>query len=162
MVRCDWSSDVCSSDLTAFASRVFPTHNELICEPGCVGKMKTPTTTCNSRLAGGFSRLAGILPEKHEKTAPAPRLPGVITLTSKLRFTQNLYCWKVEVKSFPEICCMIHFEHQQASKSALENRIRKGYMRENRRGFGGGVAWRIRSPHGTCTNSRATITSRVG
>jgi hypothetical protein len=48
----------------AFARRVFPTHNELICEPGCVGKMETPATTCNSRFAGSFPRLAGIFTGK--------------------------------------------------------------------------------------------------
>ena len=46
---------------------------------------------------------------------------------------------------------MTHFEHQKASKTALENRVRKGYAHENRGGFSGGLAWRIRPPRGSCT-----------
>uniref|UniRef100_A0A2N9GKK3 Reverse transcriptase RNase H-like domain-containing protein n=1 Tax=Fagus sylvatica TaxID=28930 RepID=A0A2N9GKK3_FAGSY len=88
-------------------------------------------------------------PEKHIKTDPAPRLPGAITLYSELRFMQTLYRWKVDVESFPKICCMTHFEHQKASKTALENQVRKGYARENRGRFSGGLAWRIRAPRGS-------------
>ena len=87
-------------------------------------------------------------PEKQEKTAPTPQLPRAITLSSELRFTQILYHWKVDVMSFPKICCMTHFEHQKASKIAPKNRVRKQYAHENRGGFGGGAAWRIRSPRG--------------
>jgi hypothetical protein len=44
---------------------------------------------------------------------------------------------------------MTHFEHQKASKTSLKNRVRKGYARENRGRFDGGLAWRIRTPRGT-------------
>lgn len=57
------------SQTTAFASRVFPTHNELIRGPGYVGKMTTPATTCNSRFAGGFPRLTGIFVGKTRKNS---------------------------------------------------------------------------------------------
>ena len=43
---------------------------------------------------------------------------------------------------------MTYFEYQKASKTALENQVRKGYAHENRGGFGGGAAWQIRLPHG--------------
>jgi hypothetical protein len=43
-------------------------------------------------------------PEKHEKTAPARRLPGAITVLSELRFVQTLYLWKVDIENFPTIC----------------------------------------------------------
>uniref|UniRef100_A0A2N9GQ56 Uncharacterized protein n=1 Tax=Fagus sylvatica TaxID=28930 RepID=A0A2N9GQ56_FAGSY len=56
--------------------------------------------------------------KKHAKIALTPRLPGVITLPSELRFAQTLYCWKVDIESFPKICCMTHFEHRKASKTA--------------------------------------------
>ena len=88
-------------------------------------------------------------PEKHTKTTPTPRLPGAITLSSELRFTQTLYRWKVDVESFLTIWCMTHFEHQKASKTALENQVRKRYARKNRERFSGGLAWRIRAPRGT-------------
>jgi hypothetical protein len=45
---------------------------------------------------------------------------------------QNLYRWKEDVERFPAICCMTHFEFQKTSKTALENRVKKGYARENR------------------------------
>uniref|UniRef100_A0A2N9GAJ9 Uncharacterized protein n=1 Tax=Fagus sylvatica TaxID=28930 RepID=A0A2N9GAJ9_FAGSY len=48
---------------------VFPTHNELISEPECIGKMATPATSCNSRFAGGFPRLAGIFAGKTHKNS---------------------------------------------------------------------------------------------
>ena len=70
-------------------------------------------------------------------------------------------CWKVDVASFPMICCMTHFEHQKASKIAFENCVRKQYARENRGGFGGGAAWRIRTPRGREHTSRAPITHRA-
>uniref|UniRef100_A0A2N9HPL5 Uncharacterized protein n=1 Tax=Fagus sylvatica TaxID=28930 RepID=A0A2N9HPL5_FAGSY len=42
----------------------FRLTTKLIREPGCVGKMATPATTCNSRFAGSFPRLAGIFTGK--------------------------------------------------------------------------------------------------
>uniref|UniRef100_A0A2N9ITF3 Uncharacterized protein n=1 Tax=Fagus sylvatica TaxID=28930 RepID=A0A2N9ITF3_FAGSY len=117
-------------------ARVFPTHNELIREPGCVGKMTTLATTCNSRFAVGFPRLTGIFTGKTRKNSS-------------------------DVKSFPAICCMTYFEYQKTSKTALENRVRKGYARENQGGFGGGAAWRIRSPRGERYDSRRIITRRA-
>ena len=79
-----------------------------------------------------------------------------ITLSSKLRFVQTLYRWKLDVESFPKICCMTHFEYQKASKTALKNWVTKGYACENRGGFGGGLAWRIRPPCGSCTARAAS------
>uniref|UniRef100_A0A2N9J9D1 Uncharacterized protein n=1 Tax=Fagus sylvatica TaxID=28930 RepID=A0A2N9J9D1_FAGSY len=90
-----------SSRTAAFARRVFPARNKLIREPGCVGKITTPATTWNSRFADSIPRLTGIFTEKCTKTAPTPRLPGAITLSSELRFTQTLYRWKEDVESFP-------------------------------------------------------------
>uniref|UniRef100_A0A2N9FBT0 Uncharacterized protein n=1 Tax=Fagus sylvatica TaxID=28930 RepID=A0A2N9FBT0_FAGSY len=114
----------------------FLTRNKLIREPGCVGKITTPATTWNSRFADSIPRLTGIFAGKvHTKTAPTPRLPGAITLSSELRFAQTLYRWKEDVESFPKICCMTHFEFRKTSKTALENRIKKGYAHENRGGF---------------------------
>ena len=75
-------------------------------------------------------------PEKYEKTTPTPQLPGAITLPSELQFVQTLYRWKVHFAIFPTVCYMTHFEHQKASKIALENRERKQYVRKNRGGFG--------------------------
>ena len=123
--------DAFFSETAAFAHRFFPTHCKLTHEPRCVGKMTTPATTCNSRFAGGFPRLTGIFAEKTHKNSSAPRLPGVITLSSKLRFMQTLYRWKVDVESFSKICCMTYFEHRKTPKTALKNWVRKGYAREN-------------------------------
>ena len=100
-------------------------------------------------------------PEKHVKTTPAPRLPGVITLPFELRFVQTLYRWKVDVERFPAICYMTHFEHQKASKSSPENQVRKQHARENRWGFGRGAVWWIRSPRGRRYDSRGIITRRT-
>jgi|UniRef100_A0A2N9I273 hypothetical protein len=51
-------------------------HNELILEPGCVGKMETPATTCNSRFAGSFPRLAGIFTGKMRKNSSGTPTSG--------------------------------------------------------------------------------------
>ena len=69
--------DAFFSRTTAFARRVFPTHNELICGPRCVGKMMTPATTCNSRFAGGFPRLTGIFAGKTRKNSSSTPSSGI-------------------------------------------------------------------------------------
>ena len=100
-------------------------------------------------------------PEKREKTTPIPRLPGAITLPSELQFTRTLYRWKVDVASFPTICRMTHFEHQKASKSCLENQVKKQYAYKNRGRFSGGAAWRIRIPRGVEHAWHTPITRRA-
>uniref|UniRef100_A0A2N9ETX9 Retrotransposon gag domain-containing protein n=1 Tax=Fagus sylvatica TaxID=28930 RepID=A0A2N9ETX9_FAGSY len=68
----------------------FLTRNKLIREPGCVGKITTPATTWNSRFAESIPRLTGIFAGKvHTKTAPAPRLPGAITLLVRTPIRAN-------------------------------------------------------------------------
>uniref|UniRef100_A0A2N9G9I9 Uncharacterized protein n=1 Tax=Fagus sylvatica TaxID=28930 RepID=A0A2N9G9I9_FAGSY len=107
----------------------------------------TPATSWNSRFAESIPRLIGIFTGREcTKTAPIPRLPGAITPSSELRFVQTLYRWKEDVESFPTICRMTHFEFQKTSKTAPENRIKKGTRTENRGGFETGC-WRGR----TCT-----------
>jgi hypothetical protein len=59
-----------------FARRVFPTRCKLTRGPGCVGKMTTPATTCNSRFAGGFPRLAGIFAGKTHKNSSGTPTSG--------------------------------------------------------------------------------------
>ena len=100
-------------------------------------------------------------PEKREKTAMAPQLPGAITLLSEFQFAQTLYRWKVDVANFPKICCMTHFEHQKTSKIALENWVRKQYAHKNRGGFSGGAAWRIRIPRGVEHAWHTPVTRRA-
>ena len=51
-------------DVVMLAHRVFLTHNELIHEPGCIGKKTRACTTCNSRIAKLFPGLAGIFAGK--------------------------------------------------------------------------------------------------
>ena len=53
----------------AFVRRVFPTRCKLTCELGCIGKIMTPATTCNSRFSGGIPRLAGIFAGKTHKNS---------------------------------------------------------------------------------------------
>ena len=153
--------DAFFSRTTAFALRVFPTHCKLTRGPGCVRKMMTPATTCNSRFAGSIPRLTESSLEKRVKIAPAPRLPGVMTLPSELRFVQTLYRWKIDVESFSTICCMTHFEYRKTSKTAFENRVRKRYARENQEEFGRGLAWWIRLPRGELYDSRGIIMRRA-
>ena len=57
------------SRTAAFACRVFPTRCKLTREPGCVGKMTTSATTCNSWFAGGFPHLTGIFTGKTHKNS---------------------------------------------------------------------------------------------
>ena len=58
------------------AHRVFLTHNELICEPRCVGKRTCSDTTWNSRLVNIFPGLAGISIGKMPSDGPkTPRWP---------------------------------------------------------------------------------------
>ena len=64
------------SQTTAFARRVFSTHNELIREPRCVGNMMTPATTCNSRFTGGFLRLTRIFAGKTRKNSSRTSTSG--------------------------------------------------------------------------------------
>uniref|UniRef100_A0A2N9H7Z3 Uncharacterized protein n=1 Tax=Fagus sylvatica TaxID=28930 RepID=A0A2N9H7Z3_FAGSY len=140
------------SRTAAFARRVFPARNKLIREPGCVGKIMTPATTWNSRFADSIPRLTGILHRKEcTKTAPTPRLPGAITPSSELRFAQTLYRWKEDVESFPTICRMTHFEFRKTSKTAPENRIKKGTRTEIEEDSRSCWRGRIRLPRGSTT-----------
>uniref|UniRef100_A0A2N9G6M2 Uncharacterized protein n=1 Tax=Fagus sylvatica TaxID=28930 RepID=A0A2N9G6M2_FAGSY len=140
------------SRTAAFARRVFPARNKLIREPGCVGKIMTPATSWNSRFADSIPRLTGIFAsEKCTKTAPTPRLPGAITPSSELRFAQTLYRWKEDVESFPTICRMTHFEFRKTSKTAPENRIKKGTRTEIEEDSRGCWRGRIRLPRGSTT-----------
>uniref|UniRef100_A0A2N9GN75 Uncharacterized protein n=1 Tax=Fagus sylvatica TaxID=28930 RepID=A0A2N9GN75_FAGSY len=140
------------SRTAAFARRVFPARNKLIREPGCVGKIMTPATSWNSRFADSIPRLTGIFAsEKCTKTAPTPRLPGAITPSSELRFAQTLYRWKEDVESFPKICRMTHFEFRKTSKTAPENRIKKGTRTEIEEDSRGCWRGRIRLPRGSTT-----------
>jgi hypothetical protein len=75
-------------------------------------------------------RLTGIYIGKVHKNSSDTRLPGAITLSSKLRFAQTLYRWKEDVESFPKICRMTHFEFRKTSKTAPENRIKKDMRTE--------------------------------
>ena len=134
-----------------------PTRCKLTCGLGCIGKMMTPATTCNSRFAGGFPRLTGIFARKTRKNSSGTLTSRSHNSPVRTPIRVTLYRWKVDIESFPKICCMMHFEHWKTPKTALENWVRKGYARENRGGFGGGVAWRIRLPCGSYTNSRGTI-----
>uniref|UniRef100_A0A2N9HYU6 RNase H type-1 domain-containing protein n=1 Tax=Fagus sylvatica TaxID=28930 RepID=A0A2N9HYU6_FAGSY len=150
------------SRTAAFARRVFPARNKLIREPGCVGKIMTPATTWNSRFADSIPRLTGILHRKEcTKTAPTPRLPGAITPSSELRFAQTLYRWKEDVESFPTICRMTHFEFRKTSKTAPENRIKKGYAHGNRGGFEELLAWKDKTATWQYHNSRRTVMRRA-
>jgi hypothetical protein len=74
---------------------------------------------------------------------------------------QNLYHWKVDVESFLTIYCLTHFEFQKTFKTALENRVKKGYVRENRGRFGGGLAWKDKSSTWQLHGSRGIITRRA-
>ena len=74
--KMDRRSDAFFSRTTTFARRVFPTHNELIREPWCVGKMTNPAMTCNSWFAGGFPRLTGILAGKTRKNSSGTPTSG--------------------------------------------------------------------------------------
>uniref|UniRef100_A0A2N9G5Q7 Uncharacterized protein n=1 Tax=Fagus sylvatica TaxID=28930 RepID=A0A2N9G5Q7_FAGSY len=65
-----------SSRTTAFARRVFPARCKLIRKPGCIGNMATPATTCNSRFAGGFPRLAEIFTRKMQKNSSGTPTSG--------------------------------------------------------------------------------------
>ncbi len=121
--------------------RFLPTRYELVHKFRTLRKTATLATRRNSRLTGSISRLVGIFAKN--------RLPGAITFPSELRFMQNLYLWKVNFSSFPTVSRMTHFEHQKASKSCLENRVKKLYRHANREGSAGGAMWQIRLPRGT-------------
>uniref|UniRef100_A0A2N9G3D6 Uncharacterized protein n=1 Tax=Fagus sylvatica TaxID=28930 RepID=A0A2N9G3D6_FAGSY len=112
----------------------------------------TPATSWNSRFADKhppFDR--NLHPEECTKTAPIPRLPGAITPSSELRFAQTLYRWKEDVESFPTICRMTQFEFQKTSKTAPENRIKKGTRTEIEEDSRGCWRGRIRLPRGSTT-----------
>uniref|UniRef100_A0A2N9IDT5 Uncharacterized protein n=1 Tax=Fagus sylvatica TaxID=28930 RepID=A0A2N9IDT5_FAGSY len=68
--------DTFFSRTAAFARRVFPTRCKLTHEPRCVGNMTTPATTCNSRFACGFPRLAGIFTENTHKNSSGTPTSG--------------------------------------------------------------------------------------
>uniref|UniRef100_A0A2N9EIT2 Uncharacterized protein n=1 Tax=Fagus sylvatica TaxID=28930 RepID=A0A2N9EIT2_FAGSY len=150
------------SRTAAFARRVFPARNKLIREPGCVGKIMTPATSWNSRFADSIPRLTGIFAsEKCTKTAPTPRLPGAITPSSELRFAQTLYRWKEDVESFPTICRMTHFEFRKTSKTAPENRIKKGTRTEIEEDSRRLLAWKDKTATWQYHNSRRTVMRRA-
>jgi hypothetical protein len=56
---------------------------------------------------------------------------------------------------------MSHFEFQKTSKTAPENRIKKGYARENQGGSGGGLAWKDKTATWQVHARRAIITRRA-
>ena len=70
-------NETCFSSRTAtFARRVFPTRCKLTREPGCIGKIMTPATTCNSRFAGSIPRLTGIFAGKTHKNSSGTPTSG--------------------------------------------------------------------------------------
>jgi hypothetical protein len=56
---------------------------------------------------------------------------------------------------------MTHFEHQKTSKTSLENRVKKEYARENRGGFGRGLAWKDKIATWQVHAERAIIMRRA-
>uniref|UniRef100_A0A2N9HU35 Uncharacterized protein n=1 Tax=Fagus sylvatica TaxID=28930 RepID=A0A2N9HU35_FAGSY len=68
--------DAFFSRTAAFACRVFLTRCKLTSGPGCVGKMMTPATTCNSWFAGGIPRLTGIFAGKTHKNSSGTPTSG--------------------------------------------------------------------------------------
>uniref|UniRef100_A0A2N9FFC5 Uncharacterized protein n=1 Tax=Fagus sylvatica TaxID=28930 RepID=A0A2N9FFC5_FAGSY len=107
-------------------------------------------------------RLTGIFAGRSaQKTAPTPRLPGAITPSSELRFVQTLYRWKEDVESFPTICRMTHFEFQKTSKTAPENRIKKGTRTEIEEDSRSCWRGRIRLPRGSTTTRAGPPSSRA-
>ena len=68
--------DALFSRTTAFTRRVFPTHCKLTRELGCVGKMMTSATTCNSWFVGCFPHLTGIFTGKTHKNSSGTQTSG--------------------------------------------------------------------------------------
>ena len=60
----------------AFARRVFPTRCKLTRKPGCVGKIMTPATTCNSRFADSIPHSTGIFTGKTHKNSSGTPTSG--------------------------------------------------------------------------------------
>uniref|UniRef100_A0A2N9H8C7 Uncharacterized protein n=1 Tax=Fagus sylvatica TaxID=28930 RepID=A0A2N9H8C7_FAGSY len=150
------------SRTAAFARRVFPARNKLIREPGCVGKIMTPATTWNSRFADSIPRLTGISSEKCTKTAPTPRLPGAITPLVRTPIRANFISLERGRRgAFRTICRMTHFEFRKTSKTAPENRIKKGYAHGNRGGFEELLAWKDKTATWQYHNSRRTVMRRA-
>jgi hypothetical protein len=56
---------------------------------------------------------------------------------------------------------MTHFEFRKTSKTALENRVKKGYAHENRGGSDGGLAWKDKTATWQVHARRAIITRRA-
>uniref|UniRef100_A0A2N9IJA0 Uncharacterized protein n=1 Tax=Fagus sylvatica TaxID=28930 RepID=A0A2N9IJA0_FAGSY len=122
----------------------------------------TPATSWNSRFAESIPRLIGIFAGREcTKTAPIPRLPGAITPSSELRFVQTLYRWKEDVESFPTICRMTQFEFQKTSKTAPENRIKKGYAHGKSRRIRGAAGVEDKTATWQYHNSRRTVMRRA-
>ena len=56
---------------------------------------------------------------------------------------------------------MTYFEFRKTSKTALENRVKKGYARENRGRFGEVLAWRDKTATWQLHGTRGIITRRA-
>ena len=56
---------------------------------------------------------------------------------------------------------MTHFVFRKTSKTALENRVKKGYAHENRERFGEVLAWKDKIATWQLHGSRGIITRRA-
>uniref|UniRef100_A0A2N9G6E5 Uncharacterized protein n=1 Tax=Fagus sylvatica TaxID=28930 RepID=A0A2N9G6E5_FAGSY len=150
------------SRTAAFARRVFPARNKLIREPGCVGKIMTPATTWNSRFADSIPRLTGIFTGKvHKNSSDTPTSGSHNSLVRTPIRMQTLYRWKEDVESFPTICRMTHFEFRKTSKTAPENRIKKGTRTEIEEDSRELLAWKDKTATWQYHNSRRTVMRRA-
>uniref|UniRef100_A0A2N9H4X8 Uncharacterized protein n=1 Tax=Fagus sylvatica TaxID=28930 RepID=A0A2N9H4X8_FAGSY len=140
------------SRTAAFARRVFPARNKLIREPGCVGKIMTPATTWNSRFADSIPRLTGIFIGKVHKNSSDTPTSGSHNSLVRTPIRANFISLERGRRELSgRYACMTHFEFRKTSKTAPENRIKKGTRTEIEEDSRSCWRGRIRLPRGSTT-----------
>ena len=135
----------------AFARRVFLTRCKLTREPGCIGKIMTLATTCNSRFAGSIPRLTGIFTGKTHKNNSSTPTSG--SHNSLVRTLIHVNFIPLESRRRELSDDMLHDPFlapeglQNCPKKSGQKRVR---TRKSRK-IQWGLAWRIRTPRGIRT-----------
>ena len=133
----------------AFARSVFPTRCKLTREPGCVGKMMTPATTCNSRFADSVPRSTGIFIEKTHKNSSDTPTSGSHNSLVRAPICTNFILLESRCRELSGD--MLHDPFW--ALEGLQNYPRKSSQKEIRarksRKIRWGLVWRIRTTRGT-------------
>ena len=137
--------------------RVFLARRKLIREPGCVGKMATPATTYNFWFECGFPRLARIFTRKTHKNSSSIPTSGSHNFFVRTSIHANFVSLESRRREISEDIPYDPFWAPEGLWNHTRKSGQKTVCTRKSRRIRRGVAWWIRSPRGTCTNSRGMV-----